>query len=149
RPTAGAGRARGGRCVRRSTPAAPLIRVLIVDDDARFLLALRALLEADPRLEVVGDAANGNAAIRLVAELKPDLVTTDLAMPVTSGAEATDVIMRSAFACPIIVVSGSESNEMLAAALAAGAVAHVSKANAAKTLIPAIIAAAARESEAA
>ena len=97
------------------------IRVLVVDDDDRFAMAVMALLDADPRLEVVGRAENGNQAIRLVTELKPDVVTMDLEMPVTDGLEATRALMSRPFKVPIIIVSGSRSSDMLSAAVAAGA----------------------------
>ena len=116
------------------------IRVLVVDDDDRFAMAVMALLDADPRLEVVGRAENGNQAIRLVTELKPDVVTMDLEMPVTDGLEATRAIMSSPFKVPIIIVSGSRSSDMLSAAVAAGAVGYVPKESAATKLVDAILA---------
>ena len=65
------------------------IRVLIADDSARAREGLRALFATWPELAVVGEAANGQEAVRLVAEQRPDIVLMDVHMPVLDGLQAT------------------------------------------------------------
>ena len=66
--------------------------VVIADDQTLFRSGLAALLDKDPRVMVVGQAANGEEAVRMVDELKPDLVLMDLKMPGMEGVEATRLI---------------------------------------------------------
>ena len=63
-------------------------RILIVDDSTFFRRRIKQILEADPDLEVVGEAKNGQEALRLVASLRPDVVTMDIEMPVMDGITA-------------------------------------------------------------
>ena len=118
------------------------MRVLVVDDSASFRETLRLLLEGDPRIEVVGEAANGAEALVLVAELQPDLVTIDLEMPVMGGIEATAAIRRDYPQIPVVVVTGSSFTGNPAEAAAAGVVAIVSKADVAARLTEVIVRAA-------
>ena len=80
------------------------IRVLVVEDSPTARALLVDMLESDPMIRVVGEAASGRQAIARAAELLPDLITMDVHMPDGDGLEATRVIMRSA-PTPIIVVS--------------------------------------------
>jgi two-component system, chemotaxis family, protein-glutamate methylesterase/glutaminase len=84
-----------------------MTRVLVVDDSSAVRALLAQILGAAPGLRVVGCAANGEEALRLAHELKPDVITMDLQMPRMDGYEAIRHIMQS---CPtrIVVVSGSE-----------------------------------------
>lgn len=70
------------------------VRVLIVDDSSFFRKRIRHFLEESPRISVVGEAANGEEAVRLNQQLSPDLVTMDVAMPVLDGISAVRRIMR-------------------------------------------------------
>jgi len=70
------------------------IRILIVDDHTIVREGVRILLEAQPDMQVAGEAADGQAAIALVRELQPAIVLIDIAMPVLNGLEATRVIKR-------------------------------------------------------
>jgi CheY-like chemotaxis protein len=117
------------------------IRVLIVDDDERFLDALEAFVARDRRFQVVGRAADGQEALTRAAELAPDVVTMDVEMPVMDGVEATRLI-SAYFRIPVVLVAGGEASERVREALAAGAVSHVAKARVSEELIPALLAAA-------
>src|SRR4051795_635119 len=118
-----------------------VIRVLVVDDNDAFADALTRLLEADLRIEVVGRAANGKEAIRLVTELLPDIVTMDLEMPVMNGAETIRALASMpSFAVPIIVVSTSESGDLLDAALDAGADAYIPRHGVFQGMVAAVVA---------
>lgn len=70
------------------------VRVLVVDDSSFFRKRIRLFLEESPDITVVGEAANGEEAVRLTTQLSPDLVTMDVAMPVLDGIEAVRRIMR-------------------------------------------------------
>jgi DNA-binding NarL/FixJ family response regulator len=83
------------------------VRVLVVDDDQAFVEAVRAMLEFDQRLEVVGEAYDGERAIARAAELAPDVVVMDVVMPGMDGIEATRVIRSSQPDCRVVLVSGS------------------------------------------
>src|SRR6266545_5428187 len=124
--------------MRQEDTASP-IRVLVVDDDELFALALIAMLAGVDEIQVVGRARNGNEAIRLITTLRPEVITMDVDMPVTDGVEATRAIMRTMFATPIIVLTGSESSDRVSDALAAGAAAWVTKGRAETDLVPMII----------
>lgn len=71
------------------------IRVLLVDDHTLVRQGMRRLLETDPEVEVVGEAGDGNSAIRLVQELAPDVTVMDIAIPEMDGIEATRSITTS------------------------------------------------------
>ena len=99
------------------------IRVLIVDDSGFFRRRVKEILESDPLLEVVGLAENGEQAIEAVKNLKPDVVTMDIEMPVMDGITATRKIMAST-PIPIIMFSSLTTDGAKATldALDAGAV---------------------------
>jgi LuxR family transcriptional regulator, maltose regulon positive regulatory protein len=118
------------------------IRLLIVDDDERFIAAVEAMLESADDIEVIGRAANGDEALRRAGELLPDVITMDIQMPVMDGVDATRMISHY-FKVPIVVLTGSDSGQRVQEALAAGAVAHVAKSRAWGSLASALRAAAA------
>ncbi len=82
------------------------IRILIVDDSALMRQVIAGLLEQDPALKVVGKARNGREAIAMAEELRPDIVTMDVRMPVMDGLEATEYLMAH-YPTPILVVTSS------------------------------------------
>lgn len=82
------------------------IRVLLVDDSAIVLHILQRLLAASPSIQVIGTAANGKEALELLPELNPDVICTDLHMPVMDGLEFTRAVMNR-YPRPILVVSVS------------------------------------------
>ena len=117
---------------------AELRRVLLVDDDAAFAEALEALLAHDPGIEVVGRAYDGLHGLRLVAELRPDVVTMDIDMPVMDGVAATAAIAERFPETCVVTITSSTSPERIAQAQAAGASGHVMKSRVADDLPAAI-----------
>jgi DNA-binding NarL/FixJ family response regulator len=98
------------------------ITVLLVDDEPLVRAGLRAVLEAQPDIEVVGEAADGAAVIPLVRQLRPDVVAMDVRMPLLDGIEATRAVLRTVAEPPkILVVTTFENDEYVYAALRAGA----------------------------
>jgi len=87
------------------------IRILIVDDQSLFREALRTLLGAYPDFEVVGDAANGDEAIRMTMQLNPDIVLMDLRMPGTDGVAATKKITQTTKKVKVIVLTTFDDDE--------------------------------------
>lgn len=112
------------------------IRVLIADDSARAREGLRTLFATWPELAVVGEAADGQQAVRLVAECRPDVVLIDLHMPVLDGLQATQQIKQQWPAITVIVLTMYTVEQR--AALTAGADAFVVKGSPAEHLLSAI-----------
>ncbi len=106
-----------------STPA----RLLIADDHALLRTGMRAMLEAEPDLEVVGEAANGREAVDLCRELLPNLVLMDLSMPEMGGIEATRAIKADLPRIGVLVLTAHADQEMLLEAVRAGAAGYVLK----------------------
>ncbi|MFD4031123.1 response regulator [Streptomyces sp. NPDC058637] len=98
------------------------VTVLLVDDEPLVRAGLRAVLEAQPDIEVVGEASDGAAVIPLVRQLRPDVVAMDVRMPLMDGIEATRVVLRTVLEPPkILVVTTFENDEYVYEALRAGA----------------------------
>ncbi|MQY37149.1 Transcriptional regulatory protein LiaR [Streptomyces sp. RB17] len=98
------------------------VTVLLVDDEPLVRAGLRAVLEAQPDIEVVGEAADGAAVIPLVRQLRPDVVAMDVRMPLMDGIEATQAVLRTVADPPkILVVTTFEDDEYVYEALRAGA----------------------------
>jgi NarL family two-component system response regulator LiaR len=97
------------------------IRVLLVDDESIFLHALRALLEHDGRVEVVGEAVSAQQALDLAATVQPDVVLIDLTLPGMDGFETTRRLIAKSPELKVIAVSGLSNEEAEEAARAAGA----------------------------
>ncbi|WP_405602258.1 MULTISPECIES: response regulator [unclassified Streptomyces] len=98
------------------------LTVLLVDDEPLVRAGLRAVLSAQPDIEVVGEAADGAAVIPLVRQLRPDVVAMDVRMPLLDGIEATRAVLRSVSEPPkILVITTFENDEYVYGALRAGA----------------------------
>ncbi|MCJ0894156.1 response regulator transcription factor [Rhodococcus sp. ARC_M5] len=98
-----------------------MIRLLIVDDQRLVRAGLRMLCESTEDIEVVGEGANGAEAIRLAAEMSPDVILMDLRMPGLDGIEATRAILNSGSAPKVLVLTTFDDDDHLYPALAAGA----------------------------
>ncbi|RFC76600.1 response regulator transcription factor [Streptomyces sp. AcE210] len=98
------------------------LTVLLVDDEPLVRAGLRAVLSAQPDIEVVGEAADGAAVIPLVRQLRPDVVAMDVRMPLLDGIEATRAVLRGVSEPPkILVITTFENDEYVYGALRAGA----------------------------
>ena len=97
------------------------IKVLLVDDEELVRFGLRTVLEAAGDFTVVGEAANGLAAVHAVQELRPDVVLMDIRMPVMDGLAATRKILAMADPPQVAVLTTFHADEYVYAALAAGA----------------------------
>ncbi len=102
-------------------------RVLVADDHALFRYGMRAMLNSDPQFEVVGEAATGEEAVALAAELGPDIILMDIQMPGLNGIEATRKIVRAQPATGVVVVTMFEEDDSVFAAMRAGARGYVLK----------------------
>jgi DNA-binding NarL/FixJ family response regulator len=114
------------------------IRVLVADDHAMLRRAIRALLQGEPDIEVVGEAASGEEAVLAVRDLRPDVVLMDLTMPGSGGLEATRAITGTLPGVRVLVLSMHGENEGLLSALHAGASGFLTKAEAPDELMRAI-----------
>ncbi|MDZ8239666.1 MAG: response regulator transcription factor [Nostoc sp. ChiQUE01a] len=103
------------------------IKVLLVDDQSLIRQGLRALLELEPDLEIVGEAENGEEAINFVAELQPDVVLLDIRMPIMDGVAATREIQKRFPKTKILVLTTFDDNEYVSAALQSGAMGYLLK----------------------
>jgi DNA-binding NarL/FixJ family response regulator len=112
-------------------------RILVAEDDAAFRAALAALLRADGRFDVVGEAANGREAIELARELRPDAVVMDIEMPDLDGVEATRELAPRV---PVLAISGHDYEERVLDIRDAGARDYVRKARVGEDLVHALTA---------
>jgi two-component system, NarL family, response regulator NreC len=112
--------------------------VVLVDDHQVVRQGLRALLEAEPDVLVVGEAGNGLEALQLVERLKPDVLVLDLILPDLNGLEVTRRICQHATQTRIVILSMRASEAYVLEALRNGAAAYVLKASSAADLVQAV-----------
>ena len=103
------------------------LRVLVVDDHALVRAGLRAIVDRDPELEVVGEAEDGAAATAKAAFLRPDIVVMDVSMPVLSGAEATRRVLEVSPESRVIALTAHDEPPYVRELLGAGARGYVLK----------------------
>ncbi|NUK11102.1 response regulator transcription factor [Streptomyces lunaelactis] len=115
------------------------IRVVIADDERMVRTALRVILDAEPDLEVIGEASTGAEAVSVVRELRPDVVLMDVRMPEIDGIRATEQILGTLAEPPrIVVVTTFENDSYVYDALRAGAAGFLLKRAAAEELVQAV-----------
>lgn len=116
-----------------------VIRLVIVEDQYFFRLALRTTIESRSDMTIAGETGKGNEALPLCRELKPDVVIMDLRLPGLSGFEAIEEIHKELPDIGVLVLSNYEGSEDVHRALAAGALAYLTKDASAEELIAAIL----------
>jgi NarL family two-component system response regulator LiaR len=109
------------------TPPSPPIRVLVVDDHAMVRRGLATFLKVYDDLELAGEAAGGQAAIQLCAQVQPDVVLMDMVMPDMDGATATRLIRSQSEAIQVIVLTSFKEEILVQSALQAGAIGYLLK----------------------
>lgn len=114
------------------------IQILLVDDHAMFRAGIKALIEAEDRFTVVGEASSGDEAVDRARELKPDIIVMDLAMPGSNGLEATRRISALNLDTSVLVLTVHAEEEYLVPVVEAGASGYLTKTSADTDLIEAL-----------
>jgi response regulator NasT len=113
------------------------IRVFLCDDVEAFRALMRFTLAEDPEIEVVGEAGDGETAVSLTQQTKPDLVILDVKMPVMDGITAAEQIARDRIA-PVVMLTAFSQRDLVERAREAGAMAYLVKPFSKSDLLPAI-----------
>ncbi|HEX2987770.1 MAG TPA: response regulator [Chloroflexota bacterium] len=111
----------------KKTPAQNNIRILVVDDHPLFRQGVRGALDAEPDMEVVGEAADGEQALTMAAELLPDVVLSDVNIPGPDGVEITRSLKGVLPRTPVILMTAYDDEEQLFDAIKVGAAAYFLK----------------------
>jgi DNA-binding NarL/FixJ family response regulator len=114
------------------------VKVLIVDDHAIVREGLKAVLQIDAGLQVVGEASNGKQAIQMARSLRPNVVLIDVLMPAMDGIEATRQIIAQRAGVRVLVLSSFPEKDLVERALAAGATGYLLKHSASVEVVKAI-----------
>jgi two-component system, NarL family, nitrate/nitrite response regulator NarL len=115
-----------------------VVRVLLADDNTRFRGVLRRLLERDPDILVVAEAADGVEALALAGEVLPDVVLMDVSMPGLDGLEATYALKAQLPDVTVLMLSVGDKEQEIAAGLAGGASEYLVKGGPAREIVDAI-----------
>ena len=121
-----------------SASLAPPVRVLLVDDHTLFRRGLCALLSRDPRVLVVGDAADAGQGQRRAQELQPDVILLDNHLPGVNGVDALPALREAAPGARIVMLTVSEDEEDLSVALRKGAAGYLLKTTEGEALVQAV-----------
>jgi len=121
------------------------VRVLIADDQTLFRSGLARLLNDDPRVEVVGEAVDGEDAARQVTLLRPDVILMDIKMPNSDGVQATQRIMAENPAAKVLILTTFDTDSYVLQALKAGASGYVLKDSRVESIVSSILAVVAGE----
>ena len=116
----------------------PIRKILIVDDDMRFRRFVRELFSPEEGLQIIGEAVDGQEAIRKAQELKPDLALVDITMPRMNGLDVTRRLKKILPELAIIILTIHDIDEYKKAAIASGASAYVVKKTMMAELVPAV-----------
>jgi DNA-binding NarL/FixJ family response regulator len=103
------------------------LRIIVCEDDEKLAALVEQILDADGRFIVVGRAGNGDEAVRLVAELSPDVVLMDIGMPIRDGIDATREIHQRDSGQHVVIYTGSDEYADVARADEAGAAGFLHK----------------------
>jgi len=114
------------------------ITVLLVDDQPLMIVGLKMIIRETPDIEVVGDAADGREAVRLVRDLQPDVVVMDIRMPGMDGIAATRIVTSDPVAPRVLMLTTFDDDEYIYGALRAGASGFLVKNMALETILDAI-----------
>ena len=115
-----------------------MVRVLLADDNAQFRSVLRRLLERDPNIDVIAEAANGAEAVELAEALMPDVVVMDVSMPGLDGVEATYTLKARCPDLTVLMLSIGNKEQEIQAGLAGGASEYLVKGAPATEIVDAI-----------
>ena len=121
-----------------SQPAVPRLRVLLAEDHEMVREGLKALVNAQPDMEVVGEASGGRLAVRLAQELQPDVVVMDITMPELNGLKATEQVKQLCPQVRVLALTRHTDAGFIQQLFAAGASGYVLKQSASSELVRAI-----------
>lgn len=115
-----------------------MIRLLLAEDQSLLLGALGALLDGEHDLEVVGQAPNGREALQMARDLRPDVVVTDIEMPIMTGLELASALREEGLGCRVVIVTTFARPGYLRRALEAGVTGYLLKDSPAEELAEAL-----------